>query len=107
VIEALADVVRSTKRESDIACRYGGEEFVLLLPKTPLNGAVELAQRIRKAIQSHSVASDTDETIQFTVSVGVSEADYMKDKSIESVIKRADDAMYQAKKEGRNRTCAL
>jgi len=107
VIEALADVVRSTKRESDIACRYGGEEFVLLLPKTPLNGAVELAQRIRKAIESYSVASDTDETIQFTVSVGVSEADYMKDKSIESVTKRADDAMYQAKKEGRNRTCAL
>lgn len=107
VIETLAQIVTSIKRESDIACRYGGEEFILLLPKTSREGALKLAQRIRKTMESHTVAGDKGEKIQFTVSVGVSQADYEKDGNIEAVIKRADDAMYQAKKEGRNRACAL
>ncbi len=107
VIESFAEIVRSIKRESDIACRYGGEEFILLLPKTAIEGAAELAQRIRQTIEAKPVTSSMGESVHFTVSVGVSEADYEKDSTIEAVIKRADDAMYRAKREGRNRTCTL
>ena len=105
VIIKLAKVLNEIKRESDIACRYGGEEFILLLPKTQCEGAFELAQRIREAIEKIEIALDDGRSVKFTISLGVSEVDYSKDKHIEEVIRRADDAMYMAKKEGRNRTC--
>ena len=108
VIEKLASIMKSMKRESDIACRYGGEEFILLLPKTSKDGAFKLAQRIRKRVEECSLLIEEDGVlIHFTVSIGVSEVDFSHDESIESAIKRADDAMYQAKHEGRNRTCML
>jgi diguanylate cyclase (GGDEF)-like protein len=107
VIIALAKILHDLKRESDVACRYGGEEFVLLLPKTHSKGAFILAERIRKMVEQFQVSTDNSTHIQFTVSLGVSEVDYHEDANIESLIRRSDNAMYQAKKEGRNRTCSL
>jgi diguanylate cyclase (GGDEF)-like protein len=108
VIEKLASVMSKMKRESDIACRYGGEEFILLLPKTSKDGATKLADRIRETIEYTKVLThDSNKEVSFTISVGVSEVDFEKDTNIEAVIKRADDAMYKAKKTGRNRVCSL
>jgi diguanylate cyclase (GGDEF)-like protein len=107
VIIKLAEVIHAIKRKSDVACRYGGEEFVLLLPRTTSEGAFKLAQHIRKEIEKTEIVLDEERRIKFTVSLGVSEADYNRDSHIEEVIRRADDAMYMAKKEGRNRTFKL
>lgn len=107
VIEGLASIITSLKRESDIACRYGGEEFILLLPETSIEGAKELAHRIRQTVENYSIDIDEKQKVQVTVSIGVAVSDFSKDDDIESVIRRADDAMYKAKKMGRNRTCYL
>ncbi len=108
VIITLSKIINEIKRESDIVCRYGGEEFIMLLPKTSKEGALDLAQRIRIAIEKHEIIlKEKNQTVKFTVSLGVSEIDYTKDKEIEDVIRRADNAMYIAKREGRNRTYEL
>jgi len=108
VIITLAKIINGIKRESDIVCRYGGEEFIILLPKTSKAGALDLAQRIRVAIEEHEIILENkDETVKFTVSLGVAELEYTKDNEIEDVIRRADNAMYIAKREGRNRTYEL
>jgi len=108
VIEKLASMISYMKRESDIACRYGGEEFVLLLPKTTKEGAYKFAQRLRTKIEQTVVrVAGIEEHITFTISIGVSEVNYSTDTHIETVLKRADDAMYQAKNEGRNKVCII
>jgi diguanylate cyclase (GGDEF)-like protein len=108
VIITLAKIINEIKRESDVVCRYGGEEFIMLLPKTSKAGALDLAQRIRVAIERYEILiEEKNTTVRFTVSLGVSEVDYSKDSEIEDVIRRADNAMYIAKREGRNRTYEL
>jgi len=108
VIEKLASIMSNMKRESDIACRYGGEEFILLLPKTSKDGAFNLAQRIRETIENTPIEiKDMNQIISFTISIGVSEVVFDTDSSIEDVIKRADDAMYKSKHDGRNRVSVL
>jgi diguanylate cyclase (GGDEF)-like protein len=107
VIMALSHCIKEIKRKSDIACRYGGEEFILLLPKTEKEGALELSERLRQKIEERTVKLEDGKQVHFTVSIGVSEVDYVTDKNIEDVIRRADDAMYMAKREGRNRICDL
>ena len=93
VLVNLSNTLKEMSRESDIVCRYGGEEFILLLPKTDVKGAYFIAQKIKKAV----------EKLHFTVSLGVSEVDLEHDKNIEAVIKRADDALYESKRNGKNR----
>jgi diguanylate cyclase (GGDEF)-like protein len=107
VIVQIAVILEHMKRESDIVCRYGGEEFVLLLPKTSGEGAYVVAERIREEVAETIIDFQKEKQISFTVSLGVSEVIYEKDNHIEAVIKRADDALYKAKQSGRNRTCKL
>ncbi len=98
-LKAVAKCIKQSIRACDIAYRYGGEEFVILLSDTNLDGAQLLAERIRTNIECHSLAYGM-ELVKLTASLGVST---LKDNdSIESFIKRADDAMYQAKASGRN-----
>ena len=87
-------------RESDILGRLGGEEFGLMLPETPIQSAQVLAERIRKATAAIEIPFD-DHTIGFTVSIGLVELG-KEDISLDSVMRRADLAMYQAKERGRN-----
>ncbi|MGZ5049945.1 MAG: GGDEF domain-containing protein [Methylobacter sp.] len=96
--------IKESLRESDIIFRYGGEEFVILLSDTDLDGATLLAERIRSSIERHTIAYDM-KTIKITASMGVSSL--RNDDTLESFIKRADDAMYQAKSSGRNRVVVL
>jgi len=102
VLSTISTLILKIKRESDIVCRYGGEEFVFLLPDTSKEGAFELAERLRKTIEAYEIVLENGEQLHFTVSIGIAEADYSKDKGIEDVIRRADDAMYIAKRDGRN-----
>jgi diguanylate cyclase (GGDEF)-like protein len=96
VIANLADVLRAQMRDSDIACRYGGEEFVLLLPDCDSAGALQIAERLRQTI-----AKVNPESIIYTVSIGVSAA-YGNQTKLADLITRADLAMYKAKEMGRN-----
>ena len=102
---ALASSLLKISRKSDIISRWGGEEFLLLLPDTDLNGAFIIAEKIRKKIEDLVVSLENEQTLQFTVSLGVSEFNSKNDLNIEASINRADKALYKAKESGRNRVC--
>jgi len=102
VIKTLANTIIETVRESDVVSRYGGEEFALMLPFTDQKGAYKIAERIRTNVENKKIISHDGEIIQFTVSIGI---DTMKDDdtNIEQALKRADEALYTAKRTGRNK----
>jgi len=91
------------KRNSDIVCRYGGEEFVILLPNTSIEGAQTVAQKIRKNVESSIMNLASNKSLKYTISLGVSQVDVDNEINIEQALKRADDALYEAKEGGRNR----
>lgn len=99
VLKFLTDAIQSAKREKDVCCRYGGEEFALLLPNTTAAQAYGVAERIRKIMEIK--ISPTGYHV--TLSLGVSATDAM-DHSVRPVIEAADEALYLAKYQGRNRT---
>lgn len=104
VLKIVAREMMSAVKGRDIVARYGGEEFAVLLPSTPLVGALSVAEGLRKNIASHALTrKDTKESYgALTVSIGV--AQYRPDKDTsESLIGRADQALYRSKKGGRNR----
>jgi diguanylate cyclase (GGDEF)-like protein/PAS domain S-box-containing protein len=102
-LKAFAEVCRNEIREPDIFGRLGGEEFALMLPQTPLEQARILAERIRKATAAIRLPVD-DHIIGITVSIGFA-AVGTKDRALENALRRADRAMYKAKKDGRNKVC--
>jgi len=101
VITALSEKLMNRYRESDLLCRFGGEEFVILMPNTELDVAALLAERTRKEVEK-LVVPYNGETISMTVSIGVSQVDLEHEETLDPVLKRADDALYAAKKQGRN-----
>lgn len=102
VLQIVARRIASTLREIDISGRYGGEEFVVLLPETGLQEASEAAERLRKCISD--TPFDTDEvSVNITVSIGVVSLDNSEKVEIEKLFDRADHALYTAKQAGRNR----
>ncbi len=112
VLRELASRIRSQLRASDVATRYGGEEFALLLPQTHLNDALLLAERIRQEVAQSPMVLDDGQSIDLTVSIGVSEALPMLGRSQhqdvgENLLASADQALYQAKDNGRNRIESL
>ncbi len=99
-IVMLADVVKSSVRQSDLFARFGGEEFVLLLPETQLAPALQLCERLRQKVEAERIDTG-DGAISVTVSVGV--ADFQQNTTtLEEIIARADAALYSAKRNGRN-----
>ncbi len=100
VLKKLAEVIRNNIRSSDIAARFGGEEFIILLPRTPADKAVIVAERIRQAFKRTKVLVDGKE-VGTTVSIGI--AEFKKGESIEELIKRADEALYEAKNTGKDK----
>ncbi len=105
VIIALSNTLLKLTRKSDIVGRWGGEEFVMHLPQTDLNGASEMAEKIRLEIENLLISVENDKEIRFTVSIGLSAVNIKNDKNIEESIIRADKALYEAKENGRNRVC--
>lgn len=102
VLRQIGVLIKSVLRESDIAARYGGEEFTLLLPNTDRDGALDLAERLLVMIRSHSF--EELEGGQVTVSMGLSTYSQKGDvQSSGELVQLADNAMYLAKKRGKNR----
>ena len=100
VLREVAEVIRNSVRASDIAARYGGEEMIVMLKSTFLDEGLNAAEKVRSNIETHLV-KDRDNIYKVTVSIGVSSFYY--DDNEEIIIKRADDALYKAKRLGRNR----
>jgi len=98
VLREVATAAQETIRDSDIIFRYGGEEFLVLLSGTRISGATLLAERIRSSIEQLRVFSELE--LRITASLGV--VSMSGDENQESLFKRADNALYQAKKNGRN-----
>jgi diguanylate cyclase (GGDEF)-like protein/PAS domain S-box-containing protein len=102
VLKRYVSVARSALRRTDIIGRLGGEEFAILLPGDGINGANELAERLRQLVESSPVRVD-DTYVQITVSIGITEL-YPQDVSTDAPLRRSDEALYAAKQAGRNRT---
>jgi len=100
-LKAFAHLLVENLRESDVAARMGGEEFSVLLPDTEIENAIILAERIRAAIEDENFWIQED-LIHLTASIGVA-AFNTEAASLEAMIKQADDHMYRAKQQGRNR----
>ena len=97
ILKELAYIIETKTRQSDVFARWGGEEFIKILPSTSFKAALNVAEHLRETIEKHKFPND----IKLTCSFGVSEIS--KDDSIEDVIKRADEALYISKNNGRNR----
>lgn len=103
-LRAIAMVLTAhTRRPNDFAARYGGEEFVLILPATDGSGAFEIASRVVDAVQALGLPHVHNPGRVVTVSVGVAAMTPQRDSPMSVLIEAADDAMYQAKRGGRNR----
>ncbi|RXJ99556.1 hypothetical protein CRU98_05885 [Arcobacter sp. CECT 8986] len=104
ILKDLTKVIKSSLHKDDILGRFGGEEFIILLDDRSDNNIENIANRIRKKIMS-STFNYEELHINITISLGVTFC--KKDESFEDVYKRVDEALYQAKKEGRNRVCLI
>jgi diguanylate cyclase (GGDEF)-like protein len=105
VLKQLAVKLMATLRDYDIACRYGGEEFLVVAPETDMEQAFRLAERLRATIATTSFSAE-DQTQDLTITISIGIAQHSKDESMEKVISRADVALYHAKETGRNRVVA-
>lgn len=107
ILKTTAKIIRSQLREYDIASRYGGEEFAILLPYTKIDEAVMVAERLRKAVEEKIINIEQVNTknntreIQISISLGINEYNY-EDKP-EALLMHADKALYDAKESGRNK----
>lgn len=100
VLKTIADCMRECVRRSDVLFRYGGEEFLILLRNTQIEGATLLANRIRNAVEN-LICKHQEHEITMTISIGV--AKLRDEENKYSFLQRADEALYRAKEEGRNR----
>jgi diguanylate cyclase (GGDEF)-like protein len=99
VLVAVSKTIRTSIREQDSAARWGGEEFLIVLPNTSLDDAVQIADRIRKNVEAVTVPVD-QQTISTSVTLGVSS--YRIGESVNNAITKADECLYKGKKAGRN-----
>jgi diguanylate cyclase (GGDEF)-like protein len=104
VLKTLAKHCRNALRRTDIFARFGGEEFVILLPDTPLEQGLQKAERLREMLAAAPTEITSGETIRFTASFGVAER-AEQHQQIEDLLSAADQALYKAKRTGRNRVC--
>lgn len=102
VLQTVAQLIKVKCRSTDLVGRYGGEEFVLLFPTTPLEQAEVVAERLRKVIAETPIPT-TKGSVSLTISVGV--AGLQPEETFASLVDRADQALYLAKNSGRNQVC--
>jgi len=104
VLSLLGQVITGQLRQTDSAYRYGGEEFIILLPLTSGRDGTVTAERIRVGFKQRAITSATGEDVHMTVSIGV--AQYRPGEDMKALVSRADRLMYQAKKSGKDRVCS-
>jgi diguanylate cyclase (GGDEF)-like protein len=105
VIIKLAQTLKKSTRVSDVTCRLGGEEFLILLPETVIEGGYAMAETLRREVEKLSITLDDGTELRFTISLGVAEVN-RDDKNFDAAMTRADAALYEAKESGRNRVCS-
>ncbi len=106
ILRHFAKTVTASMRETNLAARYGGEEFIVILPDTSAKSSTLVAERIRKAMMSMVVPSNTEKPLpQLTVSIGVA-AFPEHGQTLEEIIQASDKALYESKRSGRNRVTA-
>src|SRR5262249_7523681 len=98
----LANCVKRTVRKGDLIARYGGEEFAVVMPETTLDGAFKFAERLRMLVEGQPFSYE-DKTFHLTVSIGIASSNGETWITSHELIRRADEKLYQAKQEGRNR----
>ena len=103
VLRQVGELLRHEARSVDLVARYGGEEFVVVMPETTLRGAGVFAERVRGKIAVRDFAPAGEEPLQLTVSIGLAGFPNDRVTSADSFIALADQALYRAKNEGRNR----
>ncbi|MBN2363971.1 diguanylate cyclase [candidate division WOR-3 bacterium] len=101
VLETISKIFQTIIRNYDILARYGGDEFVVLMPKTHIQGAIDLAKKIHKEVECCEIKVD-EKKIRVTLSIGVAEKDDKTD-SFSHLLKKTDQALYRAKAKGKNR----
>lgn len=103
-LQHLATLIKTVVRKIDIPCRYGGEEFGVILPSTPILVGIQVAERVRKLVEETPLI-EGEHTIALTISLGVETYSQSSRDSIEELIARADTELYRAKQSGRNCVC--
>jgi len=101
VLKSFAGTLKESARGSDIIARIGGEEFAVLLPDTDIQGAYSILERIRTQISARALTID-EHTINLSISIGLTHYQKETELVVEQLIKQADQALYQAKSEGKN-----
>ena len=99
ILERVARVLEKEVRKYDIVARFGGEEFFIMLPSASLNVAKRIAERVRKAVFNDGNLK------KYKISISLGVAEYMARDNLDRISKRADKALYRAKKGGRNKVC--
>ena len=100
VLKKVAEHIRSNLRPTDVACRLGGDEFILILPQTTGSEAVKLAERFRQDLAAQDIRTESGRDLRITVSVGVVE--HGPGEELDALLNRVDSALYSAKQKGRN-----
>lgn len=103
-LRSLVQMLREQLRAHDLLGRYGGEEFGIALPETPLEAAMSVGERLRRTAEAMVVPTDR-QPLRFTISVGITGIPSLTADSYADLIRQADDALYRAKQGGRNRVC--
>ena len=106
MLRKVSQLLKESVRKSDIPCRYGGEEFVVVLPNTGIEHAKIFCERYRKSVESLSVPY-ADSKLNVTISIGLAQYNATVDKSPDDFLQRADKALYTAKNNGRNSVVAI
>lgn len=107
VVRGVADVVRRSVREVDVVARFGGDEFLLVLPSTHFAGSVTVAERIWREVTERPFFGDQTGPMRVTLSVGVALYPSRDVRSKDALLRAADSALHQAKRDGGNRICVF
>ena len=106
VLKEFASRISANVRGIDLACRYGGEEFVVVMPDTELSFAYNIAERLRQSIETTPIdISRAPGQLSITISIGIATTEGTNDTA-EQLLHRADQALYRAKRSGRNKVVA-
>jgi diguanylate cyclase (GGDEF)-like protein len=104
ILRAVGAQLARMLRTSDVSCRYGGDEFLIILPETDLPGAERVAEALRREIATLVISTAAERVLTVTASIGVAVA-APTEVDVAALIKRTDEALYRAKRAGRNRAC--